>query len=66
MAWDKFAGQVKYLGILLHTSLKDDSEIWRKVKMLDCAANKLKSVLDQRSTAVKNTLLHDYCMLMYA
>lgn len=38
----KFAEQVKYHSLLLHASLKDDSDIQRQVKSLYCAANKIK------------------------
>jgi len=39
----QFFDQVKYLGVLLNTSLKDDDDIQRQVKLLYCAANKLRS-----------------------
>jgi len=39
----QFFDQVKYLGVLLNASLKDDDDIQRQVKLLYCAANKLRS-----------------------
>jgi len=54
---------VKYLGVCINTSLKDDDDIQRQVKSLYCAANKLRSTFDQCSPTVKNTLLCAYCML---
>jgi len=52
----QFFDPVKYLGVLINASLKDDDDIQRQVKSLYCAANKLKGTFDQCSPAVKNTL----------
>jgi len=57
---------VKYLGVLLYASLKDDDDIRRQVKSLYCAANKLRGTFDQCSPAVKNTISCLYCMPVYA
>ena len=62
----QFLDQVKYLGVWINASLKDDDDIQRQVKSLYCAANKLRGTIDQCSTAVKNTLFRAYCMPMYA
>jgi len=62
----QFLDQVKYLGVWINVSLKDDDDIQRQVKSLYCAANKLRGTFDQCSTAVKNTLFRAYCMPMYA
>ena len=62
----QFLDQVKYLGVWINASLKDDDDIQRQVKSLYCAANKLRGTFDQCSTAVKNTLFPAYCMPMYA
>ena len=62
----KFLDQVKYLGVWINASLKDDDDIRRQVKSLYCAANKLRGTFDQCSPAVKNTLFRAYCMPMYA
>ena len=62
----KFLDQVKYLGVWINASLKDDDDIQRQVKSLYCAANKLRGTFDQCSPAVKNTLFRAYCMPMYA
>jgi len=51
--------QVKYLGVLLHASLKDD--IQRKVKHY-CAANELRNTFAQTFTALENTLFRAYCL----
>ena len=56
---------MKYIGVLLNASLKDD-DIQRQVKSIYCAANKLGGTFDQCSPAVKNTLFRAYCMHMYA
>ena len=46
--------KVKYLGVLLIASLKDDDDdIQRQVKSLYCAANKLSGTFAQYSPAVK-------------
>ena len=58
--------QVKYLGVWINASVKDDDDIQRQVKSLYCAANKLRGTFDQCSPAVKNTLFHSYYMPMYA
>jgi len=58
--------QVKYLGVWINASLKDDDDIQRQVKSLYCAENKLRGTLDQCSPAVKNTVFRAYCMPMYA
>jgi len=50
--WTTF-DQVKYLGVRINASLKDDDDIQRQVKSLYCAANKLRGTLDQCSPAVK-------------
>jgi len=39
----QLSDQVKYLGVLINASLKDDSDIKRQMKLLYCAANKLRS-----------------------
>ena len=62
----QFFNQVKYLGVWINPSLKDDDNIQAQVTSLYCAANKLKGTFDQCSSAVKNTLFCSYCMPMYA
>jgi len=62
----QFLDQVKYLGVGINASLKDDDDIQRQVKSLYCVANKLRGTFDQCSTAVKNTLFRAYCMPIYA
>jgi len=62
----QFFGQVKYLGVWINASLKDDDDIQTQVKSLCCAANKLRGTFDQFSPAVKNTLFRAYCMPVYA
>ena len=57
---------MKYLGVWINASLKDDDDIQRQVKSLYCPANKLRGTFDQFSPAVKNTLFRAYCMPMYA
>jgi len=57
---------VKYLGVRINASLKDDDDIQRQVKSLYCAANKLRGTFDQCFPAVKNALFRAYCMPMYA
>jgi len=47
----QFYHQVKYLGVWINASLKDD-DILRQVKSLYCAANKLRGTFDQCSPAV--------------
>jgi len=61
----QFLNQVKYLGVWIDASLKDDDDIQRQVKSLYCAANKLGGTFDQCTPAVKNTLFRAYCMPMY-
>ena len=62
----QFFDQVKYVGVWINASMKDDDDILGQVKSLYCAANKLRGTFDQCSPAVKNTLFHAYCMSMYA
>ena len=62
----QFLDQVKYLGVWINASLKDDDDIQRQVKSLYCSANKLRGTFDQCSTAVKSTLFRAYCMPLYA
>ena len=63
----QFFDLVKYLGVRINASLKDDDDIQRQVKSLYYdAANKLRGTFDQCSRAVKSTLFHAYCMPMYA
>ena len=57
--------QVKYIGVWINASLKDDDDIQRQVKSLYCAANKLRGTFHQCTPAVKNTLFCAYCMPMY-
>ena len=59
----KVFDQVKYLGVWINASLKDDDDIQREVKSLYCAANKLRDTFDQCSPAVKNTPIACRCML---
>ena len=49
----QFFVQVKYLGVWINASLKDDDDIQIQVKSLYCAANKLRGTFDQCSPAVK-------------
>jgi len=58
--------QVKYLGVWINASLKDNDDIQRQRKSLYCAANKHRGTFDQCSPAVKNTIFRTYCMPMYA
>jgi len=62
----QFLDQMKYLGVWINASLKDDDDIQRQVESLYCAANKLRGAFDQCSPAVKNTLFRAYCMPMYS
>jgi len=62
----QFFDQLKYLGVWINASLKDDDDIQRQVKSLYCAANELRGTFDQCTPAVKNTLFRAYCMPMYA
>jgi len=61
----QFFDQVKYLGVWINASLKDD-DLQRQVKLLYCATNKLTGIFDQCSPAVKNTLYHSYYMSVIA
>ena len=36
--------QMKYLGVRINASLKDDHDLQRQVKLLYCAANKLRRI----------------------
>jgi len=59
-----FIEQVKYLVVLLHAYLKNDTH---QVKSLYCAANnQLRCVFTWCSTSLKNILLRAYCISMYA
>jgi len=62
----QFFDQVKYLGVWINTSLKDDDDILRQVESLYRAANKLRGTFDQCSPAVKKTLFRAYCMPVFA
>jgi len=62
----QFFDQVKYLGVLLNASLKDDADIKRQVKSPYCAANKLRGTFDQCSSVVKSTLFRAYSMPIYS
>jgi len=46
----QFFYQVKYLGVWINASLKDDDDTQRQVKSLHCAANKLRGTFNQCST----------------
>jgi len=62
----QFFDQMKYLGMWIKASLKDDDGIQKQVKSLYCTANKLRGTFDQCSPAVKNTLFRAYYMPIYA
>ena len=62
----QFLNQVKYFGVWINASLRDDDDIQRPVTSRYCAANKLRGTFDQCSPAAKNTLFRAYCMPMYA
>jgi len=51
----QFFDRVKYLGVRINASLKDDDDIQKQVKSLYCAASELRGTFDQCSPAVKNT-----------
>jgi len=57
----QFFDQVKYLGVWINTSLKDDDDIQRQVKSLYCAANELRGTFDQCYAAVKKHFIS--CLL---
>ena len=54
----QFFDQVKYFGVWINASLKDDDDIQRQVKSLYCAANKLRRTFDQCSPAVKKHFIY--------
>ena len=55
-----FVDRVKYLGVILQCSLKDDADIQRQIKSLYCAANRLRTTFHKCSTPVKNILYRAY------
>jgi len=57
----QFLDQVKYVGMWINASWKDDDDIRRQVKSLYCAANKLRGTFDQCSPAVKKHFIS--CLL---
>ena len=57
----QFLDQVKYLGVWINASLKDDDDIQRQVKSLYCAANKLRGTFDQCTPAEKKHFIS--CLL---
>ena len=61
-----FVDRVKYLGVVLQGSLKDDADIQRQIRSLYCAANKLRTTFHKCSTPVKNIFYRAYCTPMYA
>jgi len=54
---------VKYFGVWINASLKDDDAIQRQVKLLYCAVNKLRGTFVQCSPAVKTLYFMPYCLL---
>jgi len=59
----KFAQQVKYLGLLLYASVKDDSATQRKMKSLQCSKQAQRHFfLSTSQPRSKNTVFHTYCM----
>jgi len=54
----QFFEQVKYLGVLLNSTLKDDDGIQRQVKVISLyyAANKFRGTFDHCFPTVQNTL----------
>jgi len=49
----ELADKVKYLGVLLYTSLKNDNDMWRQLKSICCAADMLRGTFAYSSTAIK-------------
>ena len=62
----KFADLHQYLGINLASDLSDDKDIYRQIRSLYCAGNKLKSRFRMCNTTVKNYLFRIYCNCFYA
>lgn len=62
----KFVNKVKYLGVILNSSIYDDDDLNRQVRSFYCSANKLRARFSKCSSDVKNVLYRSYCMSMYA
>ena len=58
--------QMKHLGVWINASLKDDHDLQRQVKLLYCAANKLRRIFISALLQQKNSLFPALCMPMYA
>ena len=61
----KIVNEVKYLGFVLDSYLRDDCDIKRQTRAVYCIANKLRSNFYLRSKHVNNVLYRSYCMPMH-
>ena len=61
----KIVNEVKYLGFVLDSYLRDDCDIKRQTRAVYCIANNLRSNFFLCSKHVKNVLYRSYCMPMY-
>ena len=59
----KIVSEVKYLGFVFDSYLRDDCDIKRQTRAVDCIANKLRLNFYLCSKHVKNVLYRSYCML---
>ena len=60
----KIVNEIKYLGFVLDSYLRDDFDIKRQTRAVYCIANKLRSNFYLCSKHVKNVLYRSYCMPM--
>ena len=61
----KIVNEVKYLGFVLDSYLRDDCDIKRQTRAAHCTANKLRSNFYLCSKNVKNVLYRSYCVPMH-
>ena len=61
----KIVNEIKYLGFVLDSYLRDDCDIKRQTRAVYCIANELPSNFYLCSKHVKNVLYRSHCMPMY-
>ncbi len=60
-----YVEKVKYLGVILHESFKDDHDISRQLRCLYASSNTLLSKFSYCTQQVKLQLLQSYCLSFY-
>ena len=61
----KYVDNIKYLGITLYETMKDDKDTIRQMRLLYAKSHKLLRIFNHYTTDVKLVLFDSYCTSIY-